>query len=126
MGSAGAVCLGQRFASPVTRLRYRHPIIVNLWEHRGNRRSYFSAMNNNGYVIYQAERTKTATEQREIDRSAGELAASVARRWQSLAALGKGKHPSSGWGRWGPVGPLRSRWPGWRGRPGRRPADSGA
>jgi hypothetical protein len=56
---------------------------------------------NISYVIYQAERTKTATEQREIDRSAGELAASVARRWQSLAALGKGKHPSSGWGRWG-------------------------
>jgi hypothetical protein len=59
---------------------------------------------NISYVIYQAERTKTAAEQREIDRSAGELAASVARRWQSLAALGKGKHPSdrrsSGWGRW--------------------------
>ena len=63
---------------------------------------------NISYVIYQAERTKTAAEQREIDRSAGELAASVARRWQSLAALGKGKHPSdrrsSGWGRRGHSG----------------------
>jgi hypothetical protein len=59
---------------------------------------------NTSYVIYQAERTKTAAEQREIDRSAGELAASVARRWRSLAALaalGKGNWRSSGWGRWG-------------------------
>jgi hypothetical protein len=63
---------------------------------------------NTSYVIYQAERTKTAAEQREIDRSASELAASVARRWRSLAALAalrKGNHPSdrrsSGWGRWG-------------------------
>jgi hypothetical protein len=49
---------------------------------------------NISYVIYQAERTKTTVEQREIDRSAGELAATLARRWQTLAALGKDKHPS--------------------------------
>jgi len=63
---------------------------------------------NISYLIYQAERTKTTAGQREIDCSAGELAASLARRWQSLAALGKGKHPSdrrsSGWGRFGHAG----------------------
>jgi hypothetical protein len=46
---------------------------------------------NTSYLIYQAERTKTAAEQRAIDRSAGELAASLARRWHSLAALSKGQ-----------------------------------
>ncbi len=39
------------------------------------------------YLIYQAERTRSTAEQREIDRRAGEVAASLARRWQSLAAL---------------------------------------
>jgi hypothetical protein len=57
---------------------------------------------NISYLIYQAERTKTTAVQREIDRRTGELAASLARRWRSLAALGRGKHPSgrrsSGWG----------------------------
>jgi hypothetical protein len=46
---------------------------------------------NTSYLIYQAERTKTAAEQRAIDRSAGELAASLARRWHSLAALSHGQ-----------------------------------
>jgi len=63
---------------------------------------------NISYLIYQAERTKTTSEQREIDRRTGELAASLARSWQSLAALGKGKHPSdrrsNGWGRFGHAG----------------------
>ncbi|MGD0064035.1 MAG: hypothetical protein ABSB76_11415 [Streptosporangiaceae bacterium] len=45
---------------------------------------------NTSYLIYQAERTKTAAEQRAIDRSAGELAASLARRWHALARLSQG------------------------------------
>jgi hypothetical protein len=45
---------------------------------------------NISYLIYQAERTRTAAEQRAIDRSAGELAASLARRWHALASLRQG------------------------------------
>jgi hypothetical protein len=41
---------------------------------------------NTGYLIYQAERTRTAAEQREIDASHAELAAAVSRLWRSLAA----------------------------------------
>ena len=41
---------------------------------------------NTGYLIYQAERTMTAAEQREVDASHAELAAAVSRLWRSLAA----------------------------------------
>ena len=41
---------------------------------------------NTGYLIYQAERTRTAAEQREVDASHAELAAAVSRLWRSLAA----------------------------------------
>jgi len=57
---------------------------------------------NSAYMIYQAERTMTAAEQRAADRRNGELAAYVAGVWHSLTA------------------PLRSRrdqrghQPGWR------------
>jgi len=40
---------------------------------------------NIAYMIYQAERTRTAAEQREADRCNGELAASLAGLWRSLA-----------------------------------------
>jgi hypothetical protein len=35
---------------------------------------------NIGYMLYQAERTRSAAEQRQIDTQAGELAAAIARR----------------------------------------------
>jgi hypothetical protein len=41
---------------------------------------------NPGYLIYQAERSMTAAEQRRIDEHNGMLAASVARRVRSFAA----------------------------------------
>ena len=41
---------------------------------------------NTGYLIYQAERTRSAAEQREADRSNAQLAASIGRIWQVLAA----------------------------------------
>jgi|HubBroStandDraft_2_1064218.scaffolds.fasta_scaffold125735_2 hypothetical protein len=41
---------------------------------------------NTSYLIYQAERTKSAAEQREADRAAGEFAASLAGLWRRLAA----------------------------------------
>jgi hypothetical protein len=41
---------------------------------------------NTGYLIYQAERTIAGSEQREVDITTGELAASLARRLHSLAA----------------------------------------
>ncbi len=41
---------------------------------------------NAGYLIYQAERTPSAAEQHEIDRSNAQLAASAARLWRALAA----------------------------------------
>jgi hypothetical protein len=41
---------------------------------------------NTAYMIYQTERCKTAAEQREADLRTGELAASLARLWHSLAA----------------------------------------
>ncbi len=41
---------------------------------------------NAGYLIYQAERTPSAAEQREIDRSNAQLVAAVARLWRTLAA----------------------------------------
>jgi hypothetical protein len=46
---------------------------------------------NQAYMMYQAERTRTGAEQREIDRANGELAAAVRRRrhWLS-AALASG------------------------------------
>jgi hypothetical protein len=34
---------------------------------------------NTGYMIYQVERTKSAAEQREVDRSNAQLAASISR-----------------------------------------------
>jgi hypothetical protein len=45
---------------------------------------------NISYLIYQAERPRTVAVQRAIDRSAGELAASLARRWHALTRLGQG------------------------------------
>ena len=39
---------------------------------------------NTGYLIYQAERPRTTAEQREVDATHGELAASLTRRWRSL------------------------------------------
>jgi len=41
---------------------------------------------NAGYLIYQAERTPSAAEQREIDRSNAQVVAAVARLWRTLAA----------------------------------------
>ena len=41
---------------------------------------------NTGYLIYQAERSLTAAEQRRVDEQNGKLAASVARRVHSFAA----------------------------------------
>ena len=41
---------------------------------------------NTGYLIYQAERTMTAAEQRTVDATHAELAASFARLWRLLAA----------------------------------------
>ena len=41
---------------------------------------------NRGYMIYQVERTKSAAEQREVDRSNAQLAASISRLWRALAA----------------------------------------
>ena len=41
---------------------------------------------NTGYTIYQVERTKSAAEQREVDRSNAELAAAISRLWRMLAA----------------------------------------
>jgi hypothetical protein len=42
---------------------------------------------NTGYTMYQAERGKSCTEQREIDRRAGELASAASRRWRPVARL---------------------------------------
>ena len=58
---------------------------------------------NTGYLIYQAERTRTAAEQREVDVAHAELAASLTRLWRALAA------------------PLRSRRRGPARAPSRRP-----
>lgn len=41
---------------------------------------------NTGYLIYQAERTMTTAEQREVDAARAKLAASLTRLWHSLAA----------------------------------------
>jgi len=41
---------------------------------------------NTGYLIYQAERSMTAAEQRRIDEHSGKLAASVTKRVHSFAA----------------------------------------
>ena len=41
---------------------------------------------NTGYTIYQVERTKSAAEQREVDRSNAQLAAEISRLWRALAA----------------------------------------
>ncbi len=43
---------------------------------------------NTGYTIYQVERTKSAAEQREVDRSNAELAAAISRLWCALSGLG--------------------------------------
>ena len=41
---------------------------------------------NTGYLIYQAERTRSAAEQREVDRFNAQLAGSIGRMWRALAA----------------------------------------
>ena len=41
---------------------------------------------NTGYLIYQAERPRSAAEQRRADIAHAELARSVSRRWQALTA----------------------------------------
>jgi hypothetical protein len=45
---------------------------------------------NTGYTIYQVERTKSAAEQREVDRSNAQLAAAISRLWGALCGLGHG------------------------------------
>jgi hypothetical protein len=46
---------------------------------------------NTGYLIYQAERTRSRAEQREIDRRNGEFAAAATRRWHRIAAALAGR-----------------------------------
>ena len=41
---------------------------------------------NTGYLIYQAERTRSAAEQQEVDRSNAQLTMSIGRMWRALAA----------------------------------------
>jgi hypothetical protein len=41
---------------------------------------------NTGYLIYQAERPRSTTEQRQVDIAHAELARSVSRRWHALTA----------------------------------------
>ncbi len=64
---------------------------------------------NTGYMIYQAERPKSAREQREIDRGNARLAASIARMWCRLAR---------------PVRPRRQTWRPAPGRPAPCPETS--
>ena len=48
---------------------------------------------NANYLIYLAERSKTAAEQRQQDQRAGELAAAIANLWHSLKTpVGRSKH----------------------------------
>jgi hypothetical protein len=59
---------------------------------------------NTGYMIYQAERTRTSAEQREIDRLNGEMAAAVTRPLHRFgAALASGARSVRGAGRLGQV-----------------------
>jgi hypothetical protein len=41
---------------------------------------------NTGYLIYQAERPRSTTEQRQVDIAHAELASSASRRWRALTA----------------------------------------
>ncbi len=41
---------------------------------------------NTGYLVYEAERTRRAAEQQEVDRSNAQLAVSIGRMWRALAA----------------------------------------
>ena len=41
---------------------------------------------NTGYLIYQAERTRSAAEQKEVDGPNAQLAVSIGRMWRALAA----------------------------------------
>jgi hypothetical protein len=41
---------------------------------------------NTGHLIYQAERTRSAAEQQEVDRSNAQLAVSIGRMWRALEA----------------------------------------
>ena len=45
---------------------------------------------NTGYTIYQVERTKSAAEQREVDRSNAQLAAAISRLWGAWRRRGGG------------------------------------
>ena len=59
---------------------------------------------NTAYMIYQAERTRTGAEQREIDRLNSEMAAAVTRPWHRLgAALASGARSVLSAGRPGQV-----------------------
>ena len=59
---------------------------------------------NPGYMIYQAERTRTGAEQREIDRLHGDMAAAFTRPWHRLgAALAGGVKSVRGANRLGQV-----------------------
>jgi hypothetical protein len=49
----------------------------------------------NSYTLYQAERIRTAREQREEDIRAGQLAAGFGRLWNSLVRLTAGRRPAS-------------------------------
>ena len=48
---------------------------------------------NTGYLNYQAERTRSAAEQQEVDRSNAQLAASIGRMWRALAAPVRSRRP---------------------------------
>lgn len=47
-------------------------------------------MMNNGYLIHQAERTRSRTEQQDIDATNARIAASIGRLWQAVAAPVRG------------------------------------
>lgn len=47
---------------------------------------------NTGYLIYQAERTRSAAEQQDVDRSNAQLAVSIGRMWRALAVPVRLRH----------------------------------
>jgi hypothetical protein len=51
---------------------------------------------NTGYLIYQAERPRSTTEQRQVDIAHGELARVVTQRWHALTAALRALRPAEG------------------------------
>jgi hypothetical protein len=49
---------------------------------------------NTGYLIYQAERPRSTTEQRQVDIAHAELARSASRRWHTLTAALRALRPA--------------------------------